>query len=125
MNTSPLCGFSAASSSKAAGIHWRSRESLLRRTEIAEELYVGVIGSVWMAAGVATFYFPAKAIFADGSWWYSFGDFDPDTSGDFDALEAITIYRQGEPCSMMTAYTAQIAMCICHLNEALILFARP
>ena len=44
-----------------------------RRADIAKEVYVTIIGWVWMVAGAATLYFLVSAIFFGGSWWSALG----------------------------------------------------
>jgi cytosine/uracil/thiamine/allantoin permease len=44
-------------------------EEAKRRAKI-KYIYVGLVGWVWMAAAVATFYFLVSAIFLGGSWWH-------------------------------------------------------
>lgn len=55
-------------------------------------------------------------IFADAAGSH----FDPDAPPRFDELEAIQVYRGGEPASVMEAYAAQIGRCICHLSHSLL-----
>lgn len=41
----------------------------LRRQTIAKEIYVGIVGWIWVAAGLATLYFLVRAFFFDDVWW--------------------------------------------------------
>ena len=44
-----------------------------RRQAIIKEIYVGIIGWVWIALAIATVYFLVRAIFYGGTWWYFLG----------------------------------------------------
>jgi len=48
-------------------------EKQSRRAAQLKELYVGLIGWVWVAAVLAAIYFVVKASFFGGSWWSFFG----------------------------------------------------
>jgi len=41
----------------------------IRRPAIAREIYVSVVGWVWVVAGLACSYFAVRAIFFDEAWW--------------------------------------------------------
>jgi hypothetical protein len=41
----------------------------LRRQAIAKEVYVSIVGWIWVAAALATLFFAVRAIFFDGVWW--------------------------------------------------------